>query len=255
MLQQGAALNLVELHTRSGLAKATLLRILRTLEQQGLIWRVLGEDAYCSRPPPVERRREPVLRRRDIALAQAAAPHLVELQRKTLWPSDLVVRRGHYMRLVETNRGLSRIHLSRDPLGERIDLAVSAVGRAYLAFCPDDEREQLIEYLAAHPRSRGALGPLDRAALGTILQTTRQRGYAVRDSRAHTVWRLGSADDHLDAIALPVLDSGRIYGCINLLWLRRLRIRDKLIKAHLADVRDAAAAIAADMVPRLSLGA
>jgi len=251
LLQFAPALTLAELHARSGLAKATLLRILRTLEREGLVWRTLGEEAYSSAPAGTDRRTEAFFNAGERALAQVAVRHLVALQRKVLWPSDLVVRHGHYMRLVETNRSLSHLHLTRDPLGERIDLAASAVGRAYLAFCPAAVRRRLIEYLAAHPGSRGKLGPLDRPALENALDLTRERGYAVRDLRApNPVWRLGHADDHLDAMAVPILDGARIYGCINLLWLRRLRIREQMIKAHLGDLREAAAAISVDMAAK-----
>ncbi|EES26246.1 putative transcriptional regulator, IclR family [Burkholderia pseudomallei 1106b] len=42
--------------------------------------------------------------------------------------------------------------VNRDKLDYEINILRSAVGRAYLAFCPDDEREEILEALRRSQR-------------------------------------------------------------------------------------------------------
>ena len=153
-LTGGQACSLSELNARTKLPKATLLRLLHTLEAEGIVWRSLGEGVYRYRTNSL------AVGHRFQRLAEIAAPHLAALQKKVLWPSDLVARRGHFMELVETSRGLTDLSLSRDRLGKQLDMVGSAIGRAYLAFCGEKERESIIGYVAKHPEIRGVLGPL-----------------------------------------------------------------------------------------------
>jgi len=241
-LTRAQACSLSELNARTKLPKATLLRLLHTLEAEGIVWRSLGDGAYRYRASSL------AVTQRFQRLAEVAAPHLTALQRKVLWPSDLVVRRGHFMQLVETTRGLSDLPLSRDRLGKQLDIVGSAIGRAYLAFCSEKERDSIIDYVVAHPEIRGGFGPVDRVELGRALEVARQRGFAARDPALHNpMFRPGRDDDHLEAIAVPIMASGRVIGCVNILWLRHLRLMDELVKNHLADLQATAAGIAVAM--------
>lgn len=250
-LQESPAVALAELHQATGLPKATLLRVLITLEKEGLVWRSVGDELYRYRAIAIS----PGWYRNQ-RLAEVAAPILTALQRKTLWPSDLVVRRGHFMELVETSRGLTGLAISRDRLGERIDMAGTAVGRAYLAHCPDDERERIVDYLERHPAVRGPLGPIDRRQLDQAIQHARRRGFAARDTRLpRPLAHLGQAEDNLDAIAVPVASAGILLGALNLVWLRRFNLREQMIRKHLGDLQQVAAGIGRAMRPSRGAGA
>ena len=239
-LTRAQACSLSELHARTKLPKATLLRLLHTLEAEGIVWRSLGDGAYRYRP------RSLAVTGRFQQLAEVAAPHLAGLQRRVLWPSDLVARRGHFMELVETSRGLSDLALSRDRLGKHLDIVGSAVGRAYLAFCGEKERESITSYVVAHPEIRGALGPVDCSELDRALTEARKRGFATRDPTLNNRMS-GREDDHLDAIAVPIVTGAKVIGSLNILWLRHLRLKDELVKNHLPDLQATAAAIATVM--------
>ena len=76
---QGASLH--ELHVRTGFAKATLLRILATLQSRGLIWRRLADDHFCPAGAPDARGRQSQVLDR---LGQCAAPELDRLQAEVL---------------------------------------------------------------------------------------------------------------------------------------------------------------------------
>jgi IclR family mhp operon transcriptional activator len=242
-LEGRAALSLADLHARTTIAKPTLLRILATLDQAGMVWRAIGDGRYRRRQGPrgPERRDES-----DLRIAAVAAPHLEALQRKVIWPSDLLVYRNYRLELVETSRRQSNLGLFPYAIGFRIDMFLTAPGRAWLAYSSERDRQRLLDHARRHPppnpRSREVLaGELDE-----ILATTRRLGYASRDARfGGTDKPLAEFDDGLDAIAVPVLDGERILACMNLVWPRKYRLKTKIVREHLADLRATAAAIAA----------
>ena len=79
-----------------------------------------------------------------------------------------------------------------------------------------------------------------------VLAETRQRGYATRDA-GFFGGRIGEPqrDDGLSAIAVPVRHGPRVYGALNLLWLRAAFTVEDFAARHLADLQAAAADIAA----------
>jgi IclR family mhp operon transcriptional activator len=80
---------------------------------------------------------------------------------------------------------------------------------AYLAYCPDEQRETLLDVLSrsdAHPSDVMARNP---RLIHKILGEVRERGYA-------TTTRLHMNDS---AIAVPVLPHGRIVAAISLRYI------------------------------------
>jgi IclR family mhp operon transcriptional activator len=76
-------------------------------------------------------------------IAQVAAPVLERLCRKVVPPSDLAVRDGARMKIVETSRRNTPFVVNRDVFAIRPHMLESAVARAYLAFCPEDGRRRI----------------------------------------------------------------------------------------------------------------
>jgi IclR family mhp operon transcriptional activator len=207
------ACSLAELHRATGLPKSTLRRILFTFERVSFLRCSLGDGLYRAniQVPAFLSAADanPVIGR----IAAAAKPVLAELSARASWPTDLVVRDGLQIRIVETNRMLSPFPVNRLEIGDNVDMLSSAVGRAYLAFCPQAERMEIIAQL------RRAYGAEATANLPRILGETRQRGYGVRASSCMGgTERYPSLIDNFHAIAAPVLLRGQVLCCINLLW-------------------------------------
>ncbi len=237
-----AGLSLAELKACTGLPKATLSRLLATLEAQAVVWRALGDGRYRNR---VSFRPITPAQHLHSRLAEAAAPHLEALQRKVVWPSDLTVRHRYWMELVETSRARSGLALNRDRLGHRIDMLLSAVGRAYLAFCPDEEREEILGRLRAHPEDRVNPGRFNLSAVRRTLAETRKRSYGTRDpSFGGSAKSIREVDDKLAAIAVPITSARRVLGCINIVWPRRLMREREVARRHLTDLARTAERIA-----------
>ncbi|MFC5768421.1 helix-turn-helix domain-containing protein [Thauera sinica] len=243
LLSQHEGRSLQQLHESCGLPKPTLLRILHTLDQAGLAWRSIY-DGHWRRGVSLQVDERPS--ERALRLAEIAAPHLAALQRKALWPSDLLIYNDFMMEIAESSRRLSGLAMNpRYRIGYRVDLFLSAPGRVWLAFCSDDEREAVYAHYGEQPPSNMRSAHVFRHELAAILAETRQRGYAVRDAVFGGAEEdMSEFDDGLDAIAVPILTPTGVRACINLVWPRRYGLRAKVVEAHLEDLRSAAQAIA-----------
>jgi IclR family mhp operon transcriptional activator len=237
--------SLHELHQATGTPKATLLRILKTLEGRGMVWRRIADGRYCASHHLTSRGRYAA---RTEALVRAASPVLDELCSKILWPSDLAVPRRDCMEICETNRPLAPIHLNRKLIGLRVPMLHSAHGRAYLAFCGDEQRAALLANLRKSRRA-GNEAASDRARVERIIEQTRAQGYGTRDSAfsGQSNRSKQQPGDGLLAIAVPVFNATQVVGTVNILWVARVATTTQMAARHLEDLRAAARRIGDSM--------
>ncbi len=236
--------SLAELYAATGIPKPSLLRILDTLEASGFAWRAIGDGRYRRRFALILR---PSIADELLAIGEIAAPFLEALRRKVIWPSDVLVFRDFRMELVETSRRQSTLGVAMYPLGYRVEMFLSAPGRAWLAFCSDAERETVLADAALHPPMLQRSRDLLRGGLADILDETRRLGYASRDPLFGGAddKDISVIDDRLDAIAVPLMAGGRVLATMNLVWPRKYRLKEQIVREHLADLQETAASIAA----------
>ena len=177
---------------------------------------------------------------------EAAAPVLDRLCQRISWPSDLMVPAGDHMVIAETSQTQTPFLIKAGGIGSRINWLLSAVGRAYLAYCADKERDEVLRNLLKSER------PEDRLArepkrMERILVETRQRGYGIRDPGFAGGFYGAQQDDGLAAIAVPLLGRRRVHGAINILWVRTAYTVEDFAGRHLADLQDAAREIVGSM--------
>lgn len=242
-LQAMDAASLAQLQARTGLPKATLSRLLQTLEKTRTVWRAQGDGLWR---PAFEFKPSKIHTTEHQLLIEAAVPVLEELRRGVVWPSDLAVRDGASMRLLETTRRSSGLAVNRDAIGHRIDMMQSAVGRAYLAHCTEKELKSLHGLLG---RRKGTGSPEFHQIVDQARQEFRRRGYATRakDYGGHDA-PIQVFDDQLSAVAVPVLQEERVIACINIVWLRRFESTTALAQRNLSHLKCAAAEIAARLI-------
>jgi IclR family mhp operon transcriptional activator len=116
----------------------------------------------------------------------------------------------------------------------------SASGRAYLAFCPDREREAVLRRL----RENGQPGDErahDAKWILAVVRQTRERGYSVRDPEfgGHYAKTREQWDDVRNSIAMPIRVDGHVLGCINLTWKNKLMTLAAAVKRHLGALSEA----------------
>lgn len=240
--------SLEDLHGITGMPKPTLSRILLTLQDEGYAsqriadnkWVIgLGMSSLARRVPRSDR------------LVQAAAPAMNELCRRVIWPSDLSVRSGLRMVLKETSRPHSTLTLNRLNVNFQIDMLRSAPGRAYLAFCPDVEKLDLLRRIGARHNGDAAVDAMDMEA---VIRETRRNGFGGRDPAwgGHVIKSRREYDDGLDAIAVPIIHEGKVLGCVNIVWIRKLVSRRSMVERHLDDLSRCARAITGRYVKLLA---
>lgn len=251
VLHSDTAFSLQQIFEQTGIAKATLLRILGTLEREQVARRSLGDGRY---------RCIPLVNTTDIALerhaqyAAIAAPYLKRLQERANWPSDFLVYDRYRMCLVETTRRYASLaDNARYELGSRVDIFLSAPGRAYLAFCGEQQREAIFAYYRGHPPANPRSAYVFRHDIDAVIAETRQRGYAFRDTMFGGMDEdITEFDDRLDAIAVPLMHRQHIFGCINMVWVRKFNLRPRIVGEHLETLLATAKEISAalfDSVP------
>lgn len=241
-LEEYRGQSLADLHRTTGIPKSTLLRILLTLEKAGYVWKAIGDSLYRRSISLASRQRSDELTTR---ISEVAAPFLSQLRQKALWPSDILVVRNHQLELGESSRRQSNLGVTLYDIGARVDMILSAPGRAYLAFCSPEERQAVLHEATVHPspitRSRQVL----KYELEEVLAQTRRCGYGSRDPRfgGRNV-DIEVFDDGLDAIAVPILCQGQVIACMNLVWPRKYKLKNKIVREHLGDLQQTAMAIA-----------
>jgi IclR family mhp operon transcriptional activator len=244
-LQTGPGAGLKELHEITGLPKATLLRILRTLSERNLVWQRLADGAYL---PSTRSAQAPAVDDAS-ALVEVASPIMAKLCERVNWPSVLAVRRGGQMEVIETNRPISHVsHLPLGPVGARVNMLLTSTGRAYLAFCSQEEREEVLEILRASPAPADAFARDPVWVARTVAQTQAQ-GYGRRDPvvAGEGSGRSPMSDDGRNSIAVPIIVAGQVVAAMNLTWTRRAASTSQIVSDYLGDLRAAAAEMARDL--------
>lgn len=240
-LQRNNAMSLHELHLATGLSKATLSRILLTLQRDGFAAQRIADDRWNIGLSMQSHARSSKASDR---LSQVASAILDELCARIIWPSDLSVRVGTHMELRETSRAHSSLMLGRLRIGFPINMVLSAPGRAYLANSTPEHREHILQRL----RKRPGLGHAEvrsRTYMDRLIKETLSQGYAVRDPNwgGHISNPKSDYDDGLNAIAVPIKSDTAVLGCVNIVWIRKLLPQPEMVRRHLSDLTTAAAAI------------
>lgn len=242
VLRSRSTSSLQELHDDTRLPKPSLLRILATLSHRGLVYRRLADGRYrlgeFSSP---SRRRD-----RYDAIAEAAAPVLDQLCRQVLWPSDLMVPAGTHLERRETSQAHSPFfpnRSARNNVGQPVGWLLTGVGRAYLAFCPEQERVRILERLRPSKKPEDFLADQPKR-LEAILAETRKRGYGTRDD-SFSGGKYGGPplNDGLAAIAVPLIGHKRVYGSVNILWIKMAFTVEQFAARHLDQLQQAAGEI------------
>jgi IclR family mhp operon transcriptional activator len=220
-----------ELTDASGLPKATVIRLLKTLRAEGYVVREPGGEGY--RLTPYVRRLSRALHREN-ALFHAARPVLYELVQRALWPLQLLIAEGESMLIEVNTRQVAPIAV-RGLDTTRFPILGSASGLVLLAWLPAEERADLLARIAATGDPQAALAR-DDATVERQIAEIRARGYGVR------VWT--AVTSRIRIVAVPVLAGERAVATLCLECLDEAIGPDDLERRFLPLLREGAAAIA-----------
>lgn len=241
-LDAGDGFALRELHRTTGLPKSTLLRILATLEARGYARRRIADGAWRR----AARRSSP--RAPQEFLLDIGSDVLARLCRKITWPSDLAVYDNGTMMILETTRKKTPYAINWTGIGYRVPMLQTGLGRAWIAYCSEEERDTIVAELSASE------SPFDRAArnpelIEALIAETRERGYGSREA-GFTLRKAG--EEKTDGFAVPVMVRSGIVACINVTWLVSAFDLQTAVKRYLPHVKRAAAEIGGEIDRKLS---
>ena len=212
--------SVADLARAAGLHRTTVKRLLETLKVEGLVHQ---KDDGTSYALGFEVRR---LSEGYVAadwLDRVAAPSMRSHLAGLSWPSDLATPDGGFMVVRESTHRISLLSQHRATIGIRIPMLVSSLGRAWLAWCDDDEREATLALLRRRTDAFGALAR-DGRRFERTLQETRRRGYAINKGE----WL---SEQSVTAIAFPIRIAGHAVGAVNLV-LQRHAVTDRQIASR-----------------------
>jgi IclR family mhp operon transcriptional activator len=244
---QGGTGSIVELSRRTNLHRTTIKRILETLRACGFVRQSAGSNRYNL---TFRVRKLSSGFRDEDWISQTAAPFMLELTQRVLWPSDILTLDGDELIIRESTHSYSRLSFHHGMVGERLPLLDTAAGRAYLAFCPPREREALLELLRGRDDYQGERARNQRA-VRTMLRATKVRGYAVNEGD----WIGGG---QFGAIAVPVITRRRVLASLNLIFSKRVikpaAAADRYLSALTETARKIAKALPSETKKSVALG-
>lgn len=167
-----------DLHRVTGFPKPTIIRMLETLIADDYVAR----DNLCGGYRVTRKARELNSGYSGISMViDAARPWVLELTERLKWPIGIGVPDDDAIALQFWTGVVSPHAHANTVLGRRPNLFTSAMGRVYLSFCDDAERERCIRRMRLDPKLR--FGEDEEQQFRQLLKRVRRDGYAMREPR------------------------------------------------------------------------
>lgn len=199
--------SVTEIHAATKLPKPTVVRMLETMIAYGYVARDNMYGGYrvtC-------RARELYAGYDGISMVIEASRALaIDLTRKTKWPVGIGVLDGDAISIQFWTGAISPVAHTSTVLGLRPNLRTTAMGRAYMAFCPEEERERLIAGMRS--AERDPLSEAEEEQYRDLLARIRANGHAVRDQRTDPKETI--------TMAMPISKGEKIVAVISISFYR-----------------------------------
>lgn len=200
---------MMEIRSETQLPYATVHRLTSTLVYEGL----LECDPSSKRYRPTDLVWSLGMGfQKDDQLAAIARPELARLSREFLWPVAMSVRVGDRMVVRDsTHTQTTQTYINYYP-GYSLPLLSCGAGKAYLAFCPKEEREILLGAFRDNADEETAwnLHVIEDEA---YLPGIREQGYASHARQQHN-----ETPGKTSSVAVPLFVDGRLRACLALVY-------------------------------------
>jgi IclR family transcriptional regulator, mhp operon transcriptional activator len=191
------------IHKATGFPKPTIVRLLETLVAEGYVAR----DNMCGGYGVTRRVHELTSGYQGISqVLDAARAPAVALTQRLKWPIGIGVLDGDAIAIKFWTGTISPCVHTNTVLGLRPDFATTAMGRAYLAFCPDGEREQRLRQMREDPARN--FEEDDERHLRALLQQARHDGYTMRDPKTKPY--------RITTLAMPIREGETIHALVSI---------------------------------------
>lgn len=223
-----------QLHRQTRIPKSTIVRLLQTLEHEGLVTRAQRYGSYYLTSGV-----------RALASGYHSEPRIVEaaaavadrLTREHKWPVSVAVHEGDAMVVRYSTIPLSPLSFFHSTINMRLSLVTQALGRAYLAFCDPAAQDALIGMLMQEPDITGNALPSEKS-IRAMLADVRERGYALRDPAVRP---------ESSTIAVPIFEAQRVVATLGLTWFSKALAVDEAVTRYFPLLRQASGDIAREL--------
>jgi IclR family mhp operon transcriptional activator len=232
----GGAATISQLCVETGLHRTTVKRLLETLSHIGYVRAQPATNLYrlTFRVQALSHGF-----RDDAWITDVTASALRDLAQKIVWPCTLATLEGDELVVRNSTAAYSPLSFHPGMPGRHLPLLSTAAGRAYLAFCPEEERLTLLSML--RERMDDEDGQVQWGKLAHVLEETRSRGFAINAGE----WLV---EKKFGGIAVPVRGSGKVLACINIIYLLRGMPVARAIETLLPALRATAASVESELV-------
>jgi IclR family mhp operon transcriptional activator len=222
----------VELSAGTGLHRTTVKRLLETLRSAGFVLFIAETNSYRL-SFRVQQLSDGF--RAEAWVSDVARPLVKAVTERILWPCTLLTRERDSLVVRESTHHFSPLSFHSGTMGATVPMVRTAAGRAYLAFCGSEERNVLLSMLRERDDAEGAFAR-DERTVRKLLETTRERGFAINDGDWIGKGRYG-------AIAVPIMAQGRVLACLDTVFSKRSISMQNAIEKFVPELLATASAI------------
>jgi IclR family mhp operon transcriptional activator len=218
------------LSVRTKIHRTTMYRVLETLETLGYVRRSHTDDSFylTSQVRSLSDGYDESER-----IAGAASDSLNALTDEVEWPCSVATPHQGAMIIRETTHGRSELFVHDVRVGTRSPVLTTAMGRAYLANCDEEERKCFLSTVATL-QTPEALLARDGQYVERIVTTTRDAGYGAS---------FGDASSRLGSVAMPIREGERVVGCVNVVFFHGVVARNLVVGKFVPALERAVGAI------------
>ena len=224
------------LHRSTGIPKSTLIRLLTTLMRSGYVVQISRKDGYALT--------EKIMRlsagfKYPDAVVGISRPLLDAFTRTHKWQVSLATRDFDAMRFRYNTRHVSPFSPDRRFLNRRVPILASAVGRAFLAYCSQEERAVVSAILKSSEPLKDDGHPAE--PYDDDLENVRTKRYAAIERASDDPAR------RFRGFAIPIrsVETGTALASIAMFYYATAMTEAQAVSRFLDELYDVAAKIAA----------
>ncbi|MBL3575916.1 DNA-binding transcriptional regulator [Rhodovulum sulfidophilum] len=210
----------------TGLPAPTVVRLLETLMSAGYVRKIGRQAGYCvtGKVAALGAGHHGLPQVFDVAREAAEA-----LTRRTLWPAALATLDVDALVIRFSTIPMSPLSHYQSTINRRMTLLDYAHGRAYLGFCPTEERTHLVALL-----QQSAASPAEAEAIAqradAVVALTRASGFGERT---------GNIQPETHSIAVTLRLGAKLVGTLGITYFARANVDVAALKAELRAAADA----------------
>lgn len=224
-----------DLHKDTGLPKPTLVRFLKTMTRAGYVTNDERQGGYqvTSLVSSLSSGYHG-----DPLVIEAGRPWAVQVTRQLHWPVSIAVLEAQSVVVRFSTVADSPVSPFHSTINMHLSLFTKALGRAYLAYCSDDEIEAFARIAEQGDDPTAAKIAADRDYLNTLVRSIRRAGYALRDMRAEP--------RNSNTLAVPIFLGGRVRATLGVTFFRSAIKSHEMFRDYAVKLKQVSAQITAD---------